>query len=94
MAEQVRPVEITREMLKDYDFQTYKRTGTALAVQMNQPFQVMTAHGTLAGGEAGDYLLMHHGSSLLAEPMRKEIFEAQYELVEPEQTTKKRSKVS
>lgn len=82
MSEQDRAIEITQDMLKGYDFGLYRKTGLAKAVQMNKPFQVMTIQGNLAGGVAGDYLMVNPDNPEDVYPCKEAIFDATYEKVD------------
>jgi hypothetical protein len=57
----------------------YRKTATVKAVQMNEEFEVLTPEG-LMKGHKGDYLCK--GSEGELWPVRKHIFEKNYELVD------------
>lgn len=57
----------------------YRKTATVRAIQMDAPFRVETTEGVMEGA-AGDYLCQ--GPAGECWPIKREVFEATYELVD------------
>jgi hypothetical protein len=68
----------------EYEFQKYRKTALAEAVQMPETFEVATLEGTMIG-QAGDFLMRGAAGELY--PCAAHVFEQTYELAEDEPPT-------